>query len=173
MNSSTAIKSPEPFDYVEISIDSIDQGGRSESQPHIQYNRMVGAFVVMGKTPSQIAELVGISEDQVRILLRQPATSEIINELASSDIDDATENILNAARLDTILTLFKIRDDASCAPSVRLSACKEILDRASGRPVTSDKKTMSTGLGLPNDPLDAAKVLDEQIAALNARKDQL
>lgn len=167
------IQSPEPFDYLEVSIDGIDNVSDTPIQPIIQYNRMVAAFVIMGKTPSQIAELVNISEDQVRILLRQPATSDIINELASSDTDVAIENMLNAARLDTILTLFKIRDDASAAASVRLSACKEILDRATGRAVGADKKPPVSTTNLPTDPLIAAKVLDEQIAALNARKDQL
>ena len=142
---------------------SLDLESKSVEEPlavpaAMRTGRMVAALFADGRSSREIANLLGLTEEKVRAVLRMPTTQEALAGLVETQGKDVVQNILRAAHLDTVMRLVELRD-GSDSDSVRLGACKELLTRV-GDVRTHDE------LHLPDDPVERMRVLEEEIKRL-------
>lgn len=128
--------------------------------------RVVAVFLTEGRSIADIADILKRTPDEINIIIKQPLTVDYIKQAGSEDIVQAADNLLRSSVIDTVLTLFSIRDNPKNNANVRIAACKEILDRVQGRPIpVTDVKRKRESLS-STDPLERARQLDEEIERL-------
>lgn len=131
-------------------------------------SRVVATMFADGKSPQEIAKALGKSEDKIRAILRLPETQKVLAELVVELGDSVVANVLKATRLDTVLRLVQLRDGGA-TDTVRLAACKELLDRAEGKAVARERAADDSSR-LPTDPKARMEFLNSEINRLQSDK---
>jgi hypothetical protein len=134
--------------------------------PVVPLYRCIASLVAEGKGPDHIAAILNIPEEKVRLLIKQPEVAKVLNSLPTVDQSKLVEAVLQGTVLDSICVLRDIRDNPSNTPSTRLTAAKELLDRALGRPEAFSKTKPLNSSNLPSDPAHKADYLDQEISRL-------
>lgn len=113
-------------------------------------HRMIVYLRAQGKTPAEIAPLVGLGYQWVLQICRQPWFKKRLMEMIHEAGQDGVQKFLDGEIMPSIVTLAEVRDTAAKA-SDRVAACNSLLDRALGKAVQHIKTEK-----LPT--VDAAKV---------------
>ena len=129
-----------------------------------QLHRSVASLFVEGNPPKRIAQLLTIEEGNVKTLLRQSHTQEVIKELVSvTGQGDVVKNILAATQVENILTLIELRDSSAPA-NVRRQCCMDLANMYRGkRPVSEGEEDSQERLG------NKVSELDKQITELTSK----
>jgi hypothetical protein len=136
-------------------------------QQHVPLLRMVAVLLSQGKSASEIALLLKLSEGQVRALLQVKELTSILNELPDQQV--IIERVLQGTVLDTVNFLRQIRDNQQAPYPSRVQAAKLLLDHALGTAEPKSKKNLLNQLDSDGivDPVEKARYIDEQIKKLN------
>lgn len=87
-----------------------------------------------GLSNREIAKRTGMTEPWVSQILRQPfARIQLVKELTIAGRDSVSE-LIKASAEDSVYKLIEVRDDPKAKHSDKISAAKELLDRAFGKP---------------------------------------
>jgi hypothetical protein len=136
-------------------------------QQHVPLLRMVAVLLSQGKSASEIALLLKLTEQQVKALLQVKELTTILNELPDQQV--IIDKVLQGTVLDTINFLRQTRDSPNVPWPVRVNAGKLLLDHALGTAEPKSKKSLFRQLNEEDisDPVEKARYIDEQIKKLN------
>lgn len=86
-----------------------------------------------GDTPGEIAAATGYSVAQVRDVLKQPRSKQLIAEIMQEEFGDDVRALLQGGAVDAVLEIRRISVEGA-TDTVKLNAAKDILDRTMGKP---------------------------------------
>lgn len=106
-------------------------------------NRAILLYITGQYTVRKIAEIIGVTEQTIRIWLNQPAVQCAIKELQCREFH-IIDSSLKALRMKAVNTMNELLD--SPMDPVRFQASKDILDRTGHKPAAEMKidKTVTT-----------------------------
>jgi len=120
-----------------------------------------------GLSNKEIAKRTGKTEPWISQILRQPfARIQLVKELTLAGRDSVNE-LIKASAEDSVYKLIEVRDNPKAKDSDKISAAKELLDRAFGKP-TQHVETQITSRTLSD-----VTELDTKIAELEAEATRL
>lgn len=131
----------------------------AEEQP---YHRHAAYLFAMGADTRDVADALNVTTHSVRTWLRQPWFQQRVTDLMAKTGRDVTALFL-AEAWATVGTILELRDLKSTPPTVRLASCKEILDRAFGKPKVFVETTKGPAA---DDPVAEAERLEKENAKL-------
>lgn len=135
-------------------------------QQHVPLLRMVAVLLSQGKSASEIALLLKLTEQKVKALLQVKELTTILDELPDQQV--IIERVLQGTVLDTINFLRLTRDNPSAPWPVRVNASKLLLDHALGTAEPKSKKNLLNSLTDEiKDPVEQARYIEEQIRKLS------
>ena len=122
-------------------------------------------YVALGTmTQGAIADLCGVSKDQIFELFRTPWFMERVKELME-DGQDGVMAILKGAGSSAAVTLIEICNDPKAPKSSRIAAAKEILDRNLGKSLTLVESKVQH---MSNDPVAEVERLESEVRRLRS-----
>lgn len=117
---------------------------------------------------TEIAEIIQVSADQVRVLFKQPWFQEQYNTLVSGRADSIYESLMEGEDINSLLTLVELRDSPNVKPATRAACAFDILDRMKGKAV---QRTLSVSSNIKqSSDIDKMK---EELARLETEEQEL
>lgn len=132
--------------------------------------RSVAVLIAEGKTPTQIAELLGIPLEKVNTIISWPETTDVIKNLPKSDLEALTSAMFHGTTLEAIQVLRNLMNNVGgkVPANVQMSSAINLLDRALGKPESVTKTTAprAPGLTSSSDPTTRAEEIVDQLSKL-------
>ena len=131
--------------------DFLDEVGEAEPRPSLRslpiqgttqadviqneksWHRLVCYRSACGDTPSEIAKALDVSVAQVRNVLNQPRSRQMIAEILRENFDDDIGALLAGGAVEAVLEMRRLVTEGK-DEKVRVAAAKDIMDRAFGTP---------------------------------------
>lgn len=117
-------------------------------------HRMLMYLKAEGHSNVEIAKITGFSAVAVSNILRQPWAQEEVLRIVKAQGDDAVQQVLKGAALDSVMKLIEIRDDPHVSKETCRKASNDLLDRVFGKP---NQPVQHSG------NVDFSKVSDEEL----------
>ncbi len=128
------------------------------------WQRLAAALHATGTPISDISVSVNQPVPLVSAFITSPAGASIVGSILSEN-QDRLKDLLDAAGVDSLLVLLKIRDSPSSKNSEKISACKEILARV--LPGVKAKEFVGkTGSAKSHDPDDEITRLENELKTI-------
>lgn len=124
-------------------------------------HRMMVYMHAAGKTAREIADQTNYSYSSVSQVLRQPWARERVVQILKETGGDMVRHFLNSEVSPSLEVIRDIRDDPKAKPADRITAAKDLIDRALGKATIMVESKSE----VKNIPSDAAR-LDAEIAAV-------
>lgn len=132
----------------------------AEEQPH---HRHAAYLFAMGADTREVADALGVTTHAARNWLREPWFQEQVSRIMEANGGrDLTQCFINEA-FATFGVMLELRDGVKTPATVRAGVCRDILDRAFGKP----KVFVETTRGAESsDPVAEVERLEKQNAEL-------
>jgi hypothetical protein len=126
------------------------------------WQRLSAALHATGTPIHDIVTHVGKSVEEISGFITCPRGQKIVREILYEN-QARLYDLLDAAGVDSLLTLIKIRDNGASKPAERISACKELLSRTLPNVKARDGKPKEGSGAGSGDVSDEIKRLEAQI----------
>lgn len=131
-------------------------------------HRIVLFLKGQGLSNREIARKTGYTEPWISQVLRQPwARARLVRELQEAG-QDAVQEAIRSAALDSVFTLIDQRDNEKAKPADRINAADKLLDRFLGKPMQHvEAKTTTIQSSIE------VEALQKELASLEAEQKRL
>ena len=102
------------------------------------YHRQAAYMLALNADTGDVAKALDVTPHAVRSWLREPWFQERVAQIQAERGKDLTQLFINEA-WSTFATMVELRDDIETPATVRAGICRDILDRALGKPVAHVK----------------------------------
>jgi hypothetical protein len=133
-------------------------------------HRLMLYLKAAGHSNADIAKMTGYSYNHVCQIVRQPWFREAFVELAHEEGVSVVDAFLQGEVIDSLEVLKSVRDDPEAKDSDRITACREFLDRALGKPVAFVKtENRNVAVSAESDQLDREiNTIEEQLKTVRS-----
>lgn len=136
-------------------------------------NRAVGMMALEAASVNQIADTFGLTIKQVESIMESTEVLELFRRQMAARGRYVVKNLLRGAATDAVLVVQKlarrpVSPEEVPGARLQLAACKELLDRAYGKP--TQKVHLDEDLG-EGDPEQELQLVQQQILELQKRRD--
>jgi hypothetical protein len=126
------------------------------------WQRLSAALHATGTPIQDITTHVGKTPEEISLFITSKAGQEIVRGILFEN-QARLYDLLEAAGVDSLLTLIKIRDSSLSKPAERISACKELLSRTLPNVKARDGKLKEGGGNDGSDPMEEIERLEASI----------
>tara|TARA_R100000808_G_scaffold24298_1_gene55650 strand:+ start:1327 stop:1887 length:561 start_codon:yes stop_codon:yes gene_type:complete len=131
-----------------------------KKQPR-KLQKLVAFMMANGQAIEQIADKTELSVDEITKMRNGEDFKHILVMEARKVGPEAVQKIFTGAMAEAALGIINIASTGE--GKIKLDACRQILDRTTGTPVTGKALDMGGETTLPSDPVQASHQLDEEI----------